>query len=46
MVTGQTPDIAEYMDFGWYEMVWYLDQKAAFLTINESWLNGWELLAA
>ena len=30
LVTGQTPDISEYMDYGWYDIVWYLDQEAAF----------------
>jgi hypothetical protein len=26
MVTGQTPDISEYMDFGWYEPLWHYEQ--------------------
>ena len=23
-VTGETPDISEYLDFGFYERVWYI----------------------
>ncbi len=30
LATGQTPDISEYTDFGWYDTIWYLDQEAAF----------------
>jgi hypothetical protein len=30
LVTGHTPDISEYLDYGWYDTVWYLDQEAAF----------------
>ena len=22
-MTGETPDISEYLDFGWYDQVWY-----------------------
>ena len=25
IVTGETPDISEYMAFSWYQPVWYLD---------------------
>ncbi len=30
LVTGQTPDISEYTDYGWYDTVWCFDQEAAF----------------
>jgi hypothetical protein len=30
IVTGGTPDISEYLDFQWYQTVWYLDQEAQF----------------
>jgi len=29
-VTGRTPDILEYLDYAWYETVWYYDQEAGF----------------
>jgi hypothetical protein len=25
MVTGRTPDISEYVEFAWYELLWYYD---------------------
>jgi hypothetical protein len=27
MVTGRTPDISEYVEFSWYESLWYYDQE-------------------
>ena len=27
MVTGETPDISEWVDFEFYDRVWYYDQK-------------------
>jgi hypothetical protein len=30
LFTGQTPDISKYIDFGWYDTVWYLDQETPF----------------
>jgi len=30
MVTGRTPDISEYLDYGWYDTLWYYDQEANF----------------
>ncbi len=27
MVTGRTPDISEYVDFSWYDFLWYYDQE-------------------
>ncbi len=26
IVTGRTPDILEYVEFEWYELLWYYDQ--------------------
>ena len=23
LITGETPDISEYLDFGWYDRVWF-----------------------
>jgi hypothetical protein len=30
IVTGYLPDISEYLDYSWYETVWYHDQDAPF----------------
>jgi hypothetical protein len=30
LVTGRTPDISEYIDYGWYDTVWYLEQETPF----------------
>ena len=30
IVTGGTPEISEYLDYGWYDNLWYYDQEAAF----------------
>ena len=30
IVKSQTPDISEYLDFQWYQTIWYLDQEAQF----------------
>ena len=30
MTTSQTPDISEYTEFGFYEMIWYYDEMAVF----------------
>jgi hypothetical protein len=30
IVCGRTPDISEYLDYAWYETVWYYDQEANF----------------
>ena len=29
-IEGNTPDISEFAQFGWYEYVWYIDPVAAF----------------
>ena len=28
LVTRNTPDISEYLDFDWYQLVWYYDAAA------------------
>lgn len=30
IVTGRMPDISEYLDFGWYDNLWYFDQEVDF----------------
>jgi hypothetical protein len=30
VVTGRTPDISEYLDFAWYDTIWYYEQDTAF----------------
>ena len=30
IVVGRTPDISEYLDYHWYQNVWYYDQEAQF----------------
>lgn len=30
MVTGQIPDISEYLGFAWYDDFWYYDQDRPF----------------
>jgi hypothetical protein len=29
-VVGRTPDISEYIDYQWYDTIWYLDRDAEF----------------
>jgi len=36
ILTGQTPDIFEYLDYGWYDNLWYYDQEAPSQMIEES----------
>ena len=31
-VTGETPDISEYLDFGFYDQVWYKDNACLLYT--------------
>ena len=41
MTTGQTPDISEYTEFGFYELIWYCDEMAVFVwKINTVLLTG------
>jgi hypothetical protein len=30
IVTGRTPDISEYLDYSWYDTIWYYDHDAPF----------------
>jgi hypothetical protein len=30
ITTGQTPDISEYTEFSFYEMLWHYDEMAVF----------------
>ena len=30
IVTGHTPDISEYLDYKWYDVIWYYDQLEPF----------------
>jgi len=30
IISGQTPDILEYLDYAWYQTIWYYDQETAF----------------
>jgi hypothetical protein len=30
IMTGNSPDISEYVEFAWYETVWYYDQEVQF----------------
>ena len=45
-VTGETPDISQYLDFGWYDWVWYKENAGLdvprlgrFLGIADSYSN-------
>ena len=41
-ITGQTPDISEWLDFEFYDLVWWLDHlmKPDFIE-NTRWLARW-----
>jgi hypothetical protein len=41
MVVGRTPDISEYLDFQWYETIWYLDHDANFPAEDKRKLGKW-----
>jgi hypothetical protein len=30
IATGHTPDISEYLDYKWYDAIWYYDQLEPF----------------
>ena len=30
IITGETPDISEHIDYGWFDYLWYIDENAAF----------------
>jgi hypothetical protein len=38
-VTGETPDISEYWDFGFYDAIWYKDNAGASLFEPGCWLD-------
>jgi len=38
-VTGETPDISEYLDFGFYDHVWYKDNAGLGETLPGRWLG-------
>jgi hypothetical protein len=40
-VTGNTPDISEWMDFDFYDLVWYFNKKHPDLTEDDRMLAYW-----
>ena len=38
-VTGETPDISEYLDFGFYDWVWYKDNAGLGDNCIGRWLG-------
>ena len=38
-VTGETHDISEYLDFGFYDTVWYKDNAGLGPTLPGRWLG-------
>ena len=38
-VTGETADISEYLDFGFYEQVWYHENAGLRERLPGSWLG-------
>ena len=38
-VTGETPDISEYLDFGFYDQVWYTDNAGLGPQLPGRWLG-------
>ena len=38
-VTGETADISEYLDFGFYDQVWYMDNAGLGPTYPGRWLG-------
>jgi hypothetical protein len=42
VVTGQTPDISEWLDFEFYDLVWWLERsKKPNITDHTRWLARW-----
>ena len=39
MITGETPDISEYLDFGFYDLVWFKDDAGIGDTQMGHFLN-------
>jgi hypothetical protein len=42
IITGRTPDISEYLDFGWHDNCGILTKKLIFQMTTENWVNGWK----
>ena len=47
-VTGETPNISEYLDFGFYDRVWFKDNASTFPPEPGQWLGiservGWAM---
>jgi hypothetical protein len=40
-VTGNSPDILEWLDFDFYEMVWYYDRKHPDMTDDDRSFAYW-----
>ena len=40
-ILGQTIDISEYMDFDFYDLVWYWDEKKTNMTEDQAKLGRW-----
>ena len=38
-VTDETPDISEYLDFGFYDQLWYKDNAGLGELLSERWLG-------
>ena len=38
-VTGETPDISEFLDFGFYDRVWYKDNAGIGPQLSGRWLG-------
>jgi hypothetical protein len=41
MITGKTPDISEYLDFNFYDLVWYWRQPSPSLSEHDRELARW-----
>ena len=39
LITGETPDISEFLDFGFYDRVWYRENAGVGLTKLARWLG-------
>jgi hypothetical protein len=40
-ITGETPEISEWLDFDFYDLVWWLDQKKPGITDENRRLGRW-----
>jgi hypothetical protein len=38
-ITGKTPDISEYLDFGFYDWIWYKDNAGLIENKIRQWLG-------